>query len=102
VRDAHATDEYQRFGRDWARAPEDKPEESVFVFSLAQRQIPLPLGWMLSGRAAGEMVDEMPKAGAASSGFTGAVRLNQVHLGEVLKFLRRMHAKEPASAPSAR
>jgi hypothetical protein len=60
VRGAHATDEYASFGRLYEESA-TRGLRKVYPFQLAQRQIPLPLGWMLCGRSAGEMVNEMPQ-----------------------------------------
>jgi hypothetical protein len=38
------------------------------VFNLAQSRVPLPLGWMLSGRAAQDMDNAMPLDGEELKG----------------------------------
>jgi hypothetical protein len=89
VRDAHATDQYASFG--WLELHSNVP---AYPFQLAQRGIPLPLGWTLCGRAAGEMVREMPDQETATDPkVSGTIDLNRRNLGAVLDRLSRMNVR---------
>lgn len=103
VRDAHATDEYAAFGRLWASPPELQ-WHAAYPFQLVQRRIPLPLGWMVSGRAATEMVTEMPIVGDDPAHYTSSsitLTRNHAHLLDVLECLGRENTKKkPAKGES--